>query len=254
MKRFLLFVSLFGLALALPLEEDDLINDDDIRSILDTISPEARVAFGNKTCSCGKRNAATRIVGGTVALKNEFPWRTTMYTTTSRHFCAGTIISRNWVLTAAHCTAAVRGQTLYANVGDHDTSTREETKSQLIRCSQVIQHERYNPRTYDNDIALCKLATRLTYSRSVSSKLNLNANIFVGSRMVCSNFILCRFSLHVSRGQWHRGHLKIVMLWLQDGQVDTIIWFCPSRIRYLQRQFFNLKIDLKTLGNHFVRR
>lgn len=43
-----------------------------------------------------------RIVGGTLATKNEWAWQVSMQWR-GRHVCGGAIISPRWVITAAHC-------------------------------------------------------------------------------------------------------------------------------------------------------
>ena len=60
--------------------------------------------------SCGKRKfefPGTRIVGGRKAKEGEFPWQVSvgiMSTAgTIYHYCGGTILSSNTILTAAHC-------------------------------------------------------------------------------------------------------------------------------------------------------
>ena len=61
--------------------------------------------------NCGKSKSqfpGTRIVGGRRAKEGEFPWqvsigRISAVTGGIRHFCGGTILSSNTILTAAHC-------------------------------------------------------------------------------------------------------------------------------------------------------
>ena len=60
---------------------------------------------------CGQTRGvfpSTRVVGGRKARENEFPWQVAIELNKHddaepRQFCGGTIISPEWVLTAAHC-------------------------------------------------------------------------------------------------------------------------------------------------------
>ena len=47
--------------------------------------------------------ASTRIVGGTEAMPYDWPWQISLLID-GAHNCGGTIISSNFILTAAHCT------------------------------------------------------------------------------------------------------------------------------------------------------
>ena len=52
----------------------------------------------------------TKIVGGTNAGWGDVPWQVALSSSTGSnifygHFCGGTLINADWVLTAAHCTA-----------------------------------------------------------------------------------------------------------------------------------------------------
>ena len=51
------------------------------------------------------RDREGRIVGGENAQANQFPYMASLQRRSNgNHFCAGSIVSELWVLTAAHCT------------------------------------------------------------------------------------------------------------------------------------------------------
>jgi len=121
------------------------------------------------TCACGQRNSANRIVGGTNALKNEFPWRIGMKKSSNGGiFCGGSIISPNYVMTAAHCTAGIAlGELTLVTVGDHDVSTTTETASQNVKVVEIKQHKSYDARNFNNDISLLRLEKPLNFSSTI---------------------------------------------------------------------------------------
>lgn len=55
---------------------------------------------------CGRPNPHLnpRIVGGADASEGAWPWMVSLHNTTyQQHFCGGSLISSEWVVTAAHC-------------------------------------------------------------------------------------------------------------------------------------------------------
>lgn len=51
---------------------------------------------------CGVRGRANRIVGGDPAEPHEYPWLVGLYRQ-GKLYCGASVISRNYLLTAAHC-------------------------------------------------------------------------------------------------------------------------------------------------------
>ncbi|OXA61921.1 Anionic trypsin-1 [Folsomia candida] len=99
------------------------------------------------------------IVGGVPATPYEFPHIVDMRLSPYGHWCAGSIISPEWVVTAAHCSdSAMTSYTLTA--GEHNiTSGGVEGTEQVRQVVKIIIHPGYgSPHRYENDIALMKVA------------------------------------------------------------------------------------------------
>uniref|UniRef100_A0A665TJX3 Peptidase S1 domain-containing protein n=1 Tax=Echeneis naucrates TaxID=173247 RepID=A0A665TJX3_ECHNA len=50
---------------------------------------------------CGTRAKLPRIIGGVEAALGRWPWQVSLYYS-NRHTCGGSIITSQWVVTAAH--------------------------------------------------------------------------------------------------------------------------------------------------------
>jgi len=111
-----------------------------------------------------KPATSTKIVGGTTAGKNEFPWQVGLVRPgSSQPFCGGTLLSSDTVLTAAHCKTDVNNFRVV--LGEHDI-TRSDGE-QIIAPSQWISHPSYNERTTNYDFAIVRLSNPVDFSPSV---------------------------------------------------------------------------------------
>jgi serine protease len=97
------------------------------------------------------------IVGGEESVPGSRPWMVSLQR--GSHFCGGSLIKNDWVLTAAHCVDGSSPTGLRAVIGRHDLNT---STGQSITVSQIIVHPSYNDSTSDNDIALLKLSSPTT--------------------------------------------------------------------------------------------
>ncbi|EDV98091.1 trypsin zeta [Drosophila grimshawi] len=106
-----------------------------------------------------------RIVGGYATDVIHFPYQISLrrkaitapknpYT----HYCGGSIINENYILTAAHCVIANVASQFKVVAG---TSHRNAIDGVIVTVSEIIMHEKYDPSTYDNDIALLVLGSPL---------------------------------------------------------------------------------------------
>lgn len=108
----------------------------------------------------------TRIVNGNMATHQQFPWFASVRAYTSRGLqsvCGGSLLSDEWVLTAAHCT---HGYTTF-NLG---FGSRNLNRPFISLTSQhFIEHRRYNQHTLNNDIALIRLPMPIIFTQFVQS-------------------------------------------------------------------------------------
>jgi len=130
------------------------------------------VERGNR---CGL-NFAERIIGGTEVPLGQYPWVAMLgYNQRSSdpvtYECGGSLISLQYVLTAAHCVRAqdLNGFTLRSvRLGEHDQSQNPDCRPQSdgrplcnspqdFGISQVMMHVSYDTPRHRNDIALIKL-------------------------------------------------------------------------------------------------
>jgi secreted trypsin-like serine protease len=104
-----------------------------------------------------------RIVGGVEARPGSHPWIVSLQMGGS-HFCGGTLVAPDVVITAAHCVADGNPDMIVAGAHDH---YRPNSNVQSSRPARVQYHQRYNPDTTLNDIAVIKLARPFTFNANV---------------------------------------------------------------------------------------
>ncbi|PFX28263.1 Transmembrane protease serine 5 [Stylophora pistillata] len=112
-----------------------------------------------KNASCGSRPNGTRIVGGSIASVNSWPWQAMLKTSYGSQFCGGTLIHPLWVVTATHCVRRKSASSVKVVLGAHYRSYGNVGTEQSFDVVKIIEHERYNsPKRFSNDIALLQLS------------------------------------------------------------------------------------------------
>ncbi|KAF3699726.1 Prostasin [Channa argus] len=111
---------------------------------------------------CGQAPLNTKIVGGQVASSGSWPWQVSLQTSGS-HFCGGSLINDQWVLTAAHCFQSISAKTVTAYLGLQTQSGRNPNSVSRSLIKAII-HPNYNPTTNNNDMCLLQLSSTVSFN------------------------------------------------------------------------------------------
>uniref|UniRef100_A0A8C8FU92 trypsin n=1 Tax=Oncorhynchus tshawytscha TaxID=74940 RepID=A0A8C8FU92_ONCTS len=127
-----------------------------------------------------------KIVGGYECKAHSQPHQVSL--NSGYHFCGGSLVNENWVVSAAHCYKS----RVEVRLGEHNIKVTEGSE-QFISSSRVIRHPNYSSYNIDNDIMLIKLskpATLNTYVQPVA----LSSESADGNKLQCLNIPILSYS------------------------------------------------------------
>jgi trypsin len=111
-----------------------------------------------------------KIVGGKVIPLSDAPYQVSIQYK-SRHDCGGSIISPNFIITAAHCVFLKPTKDLSVRVG---TDTVEKG-GEVYTVKRIRNHPRFNPFTFNFDFALLELSMDITMQPGISEMIKLSS-------------------------------------------------------------------------------
>ena len=128
------------------------------------------------------------IIGGESVLNpHEFPWVVGVRTESGK--CGGTIITKNLVMTAAHCIFNSKkelNQEISILMGHSDISSALIKKESI---ESVLVHPQNDNKQYYNDVALLRLTKDLEFDNSVQP-IALPNNGITGDLLLLGNQII----------------------------------------------------------------
>lgn len=126
---------------------------------------------------CGRKGSPQGlVVNGTPVVKNQWPWLVSIFSVlTNQHFCGGSLISENHVITAAHCihdkktSEARTADQIVALLGKHDLSELHERGSESFYPTSIFVHPDWNPSSarFDADLAILYSEVPVQFSLSI---------------------------------------------------------------------------------------
>ncbi|XP_004523132.1 melanization protease 1 [Ceratitis capitata] len=154
--------------------------DDTLLPPTSTVAPMDPEGLNKlKQQKCGVADGQRVSHGKDVDL-NEFPWMALLiYDTPQDRFkCGGSLITDNFVLTAAHCMVGVAEKVIAVRLGEHDLSEQEDCVNLNSRriCSppvedidveKTIPHPDFNNARKTNDVALVKLNRSVKFQKHI---------------------------------------------------------------------------------------
>ncbi|XP_062985087.1 trypsin I-P38-like [Elgaria multicarinata webbii] len=146
--KFILLITFLGAAVALPVLDGD---DDD------------------------------KIVGGYNCPRDSVRYQVSL--NSGYHFCGGSLISSQWVVSAAHCYKS----RIRVVLGEYNLRLNDGTE-QNIDSVKVLRHPSYNSQLLDNDIMLIKLATPATLNRNVKLAALPTSCVTTGTQCLISGW------------------------------------------------------------------
>lgn len=129
-----------------------------------------------------------RIVGGEEAKPHSLPYQVSLQGLDGGHFCGGSIIGEDVVLTAAHCVENMStNPNLQVHVGAHNI---KQSVGERIKVATVYSHKEYPG--LSKDVAVLKLAKKITDKNAKAIKLAdqafFDANLKPGVKMTVSGW------------------------------------------------------------------
>ncbi|XP_075163339.1 ovochymase-like [Haematobia irritans] len=155
---------------------DEILDLDPNSDFLSQLNQDGYNILNSMKCG---QVSGDRVSGGTETHINEYPWMALLrYDSPDDQFkCGGSLITDQFVMTAAHCVKNVFGQLIGVRLGEHNLNTTKDCvlRGSTIDCnppvedyniSEIFQHK-YSTRHRTNDLALIKLDRKVQFKKHI---------------------------------------------------------------------------------------
>lgn len=109
------------------------------------------------------------ITGGNEATPHEYPWMASLFFTqgssSGTYFCGGTLISDEWVMTAAHCVDGATSMKVF--LGAHNVRETTEDGRLEFEATEYFAHPDWNTLLIRNDIGLIRLPQKVQFNEII---------------------------------------------------------------------------------------
>ncbi|KAI4474126.1 hypothetical protein M0802_015770 [Mischocyttarus mexicanus] len=108
----------------------------------------------------------SKIVNGQDAKPGEIPYQVSLQVKLSAfHFCGGSVLNENYVITAAHCVVTKVASGIQVVAGTINLNVPSSTHN----VAKIIVHQNYDPEdSWKNDIALLKVVEPFSETKLIS--------------------------------------------------------------------------------------
>ncbi|TMW53533.1 hypothetical protein DOY81_001410 [Sarcophaga bullata] len=130
---------------------------------------------------------SSRVMGGDFAEKGKYPYHVALLQL-GGYLCGGSIISKTFILTAAHCLYGTEPSKIQVRVGTIDLRTRD---GETVNAEKLIIHPEYSKKSEDFDVALIKLSKPLKLGSATVNKIELSTaplNLPKGTAAIVTGF------------------------------------------------------------------
>lgn len=152
------------------LETHDYLQQRSIKSVPDFSNVCGRVKVTDEDYS-EETPGQFRVISGSRTKRGAHPWQATIRARgrngRSSHWCGAVVVSRNHILTAAHCLIGFPKGTYFIRLGDHHSEIREDSEVEVFIENWFIHEQFRQGHQMNNDIAVIQLKHPIQFTNFI---------------------------------------------------------------------------------------